>query len=465
MSKASAAFVETCRILFNAADDDGSASLDPEEFRAVLQSDALGLKLSPQELDDVLANADQDGDGTITLDEFIPVVEKLFYRKPEAAKSQLRSARRQRHLGYSPKQRTADLPQGQAKPQQSKWKVLQKSVTGPTSSLSQTVKTLDFASAAIMTMRRNSKLQETDIYNVRRQGMDALRKGDVTAAEELLRCAVSLATRFKGRNELQLSLACYGLAQALVQAGKRQQAANAYEQALAIRVSMYSSGHHTIMECRIQLVLIFAQLSEWDRAEQHGWEVYNNDGCYERYQLDPLWLRFLSTFVQVLRHRRKTSAAHEVIGTLTSAVGKHMDRHTKDLHNVLSSLGFLSDVLDGEGSSAMEKQFRDQAATMLQSGSQEEYRNSLLHGNTMYSLARMLLQQGNHDDAEPLIEQALAIFEQVHGPSHPRVAFTLTTLASCYTVQDSARKHKRALSMLERALDSVSFWGSSAGTG
>ena len=35
---------------------------------------------------------------------------------------------------------------------------------------------------------------------------------------------------------------------------------------------------------------------------------------------------------------------------------------------MLSSLGFLSDVLDGEGSSAMEKLFRDQAATMLQSG-------------------------------------------------------------------------------------------------
>jgi Ca2+-binding EF-hand superfamily protein len=74
MSKASAAFAETCRVLFNAADDDGNASLDPEEFRAVLQSDALGLKLTPQELDDVLASADADGDGTITLDEFIPVV-------------------------------------------------------------------------------------------------------------------------------------------------------------------------------------------------------------------------------------------------------------------------------------------------------------------------------------------------------------------------------------------------------
>jgi hypothetical protein len=123
-------------------------------------------------------------------------------------------------------------------------------------------------------LQSGSKLQETDVYHVRRQGLEALRKGDVSTAEDLLRwygdvfelrvdprktshvlscSAVSLATRFKGRNELQLSLAAHGLAQALTQAGKRHEAATAMEQALAIRLNLYSSTHHSVMECRIQV--------------------------------------------------------------------------------------------------------------------------------------------------------------------------------------------------------------------
>eukprot|EP00730_Choanoeca_flexa_P004749 TRINITY_DN11794_c0_g1_i4.p1 TRINITY_DN11794_c0_g1~~TRINITY_DN11794_c0_g1_i4.p1 ORF type:complete len:606 (+),score=158.65 TRINITY_DN11794_c0_g1_i4:259-2076(+) len=460
MSKSSAAFAETCRILFNAADEDGNASLDPEEFRAVLQSDALGLKLTPDELDEVIENADQDGDGTITLDEFIPVVEKLFYRSPATAKASTRSARRQRHLGYSPHSRQRSTPSTPAAARNantprtgsSKWGLLRRCVNNKAVNLTQTVKTLDFASAAIMAMRRGSKLQETDVYQVRKHGIEALRKGNYETAEELLQCAVSLARRFRGRNELQLSLSYYGLGQTLARLGKRQEAVQAFKGALKIRLKLYSNNHHSVLECRMHLVQLQSALGYYQEAEEHGWAVYSSDTAKDRYQLDALWLTFLGSFAHALHKQRKTASAHKVLLTLTTTITKHMDRQTKDINNVLSSLGFLSEVLDGEGSLAMEKQFREEAATMLQSGSQEEYRNSLLHGNTMYSLARMLLQQGNHADAEPLIEQALAIFEKVHGPNHPRIAFTLTTLASCYTVQPSARKHKRAVSMLERAI-------------
>jgi len=39
--------------------------------------------------------------------------------------------------------------------------------------------------------------------------------------------------------------------------------------------------------------------------------------------------------------------------------------------------------------------------------------DSIIHGNTMYSLARLLLQQGQPLEAQPLMEQALRIFEKV----------------------------------------------------
>ena len=72
-------FRETCRLLFQSADNDGNGSLDPDEFLSVLQSKTLGLHLTPAQLEEVRKLADKDDDGVITLDEFIPVVERLLY--------------------------------------------------------------------------------------------------------------------------------------------------------------------------------------------------------------------------------------------------------------------------------------------------------------------------------------------------------------------------------------------------
>ena len=72
-------FRETCRLLFQSADNDGNGSLDPDEFLSVLQSKTLGLHLTPAQLEEVRKLADKDDDGVITLEEFIPVVERLLY--------------------------------------------------------------------------------------------------------------------------------------------------------------------------------------------------------------------------------------------------------------------------------------------------------------------------------------------------------------------------------------------------
>jgi len=143
MAKVNRHFVETCTVLFQSADADGNGYLDPEEFVAVLKSKTLNLKLSPVDIDEVSAipvpaiadicrnigrtrqnsgandgsvalmtigtslshylppsravkfmlqvvlQADKDGDGEITLDEFIPIVENLFYRKAAFVRGRL----------------------------------------------------------------------------------------------------------------------------------------------------------------------------------------------------------------------------------------------------------------------------------------------------------------------------------------------------------------------------------------
>jgi hypothetical protein len=71
-------FRQTCRALFLHADTDGSGALDSDEVVLLLQSKNLGLNLSQQQLDNVLVDGDMDGDGLITLEEFVPLVERLF---------------------------------------------------------------------------------------------------------------------------------------------------------------------------------------------------------------------------------------------------------------------------------------------------------------------------------------------------------------------------------------------------
>jgi len=72
--------------LFHEADADGSGSLDRVEFKNVLKN--VELNLSDQEVKRVLAEADMDGNGTISYEEFLPLaVDRIMaeYARMEAA--------------------------------------------------------------------------------------------------------------------------------------------------------------------------------------------------------------------------------------------------------------------------------------------------------------------------------------------------------------------------------------------
>eukprot|EP00633_Aureoumbra_lagunensis_P013682 CAMPEP_0197343580 /NCGR_PEP_ID=MMETSP0893-20130614/821_1 /TAXON_ID=44058 ORGANISM="Aureoumbra lagunensis, Strain CCMP1510" /NCGR_SAMPLE_ID=MMETSP0893 /ASSEMBLY_ACC=CAM_ASM_000539 /LENGTH=74 /DNA_ID=CAMNT_0042849375 /DNA_START=1 /DNA_END=221 /DNA_ORIENTATION=- len=48
---------------------------------------------------------------------------------------------------------------------------------------------------------------------------------------------------------------------------------------------------------------------------------------------------------------------------------------------------------------------------------------------TLNDLAGLLQAQGKYDEAKPLFERAIEIWEKVHGPNHPHVAAGLNNLA------------------------------------
>jgi Ca2+-binding EF-hand superfamily protein len=62
--------------VFRAADEDGSGSLDPSEFRACLGR--TKLPFLPDEVETMLVECDQDGDGRVSYEEFVPKAFELL---------------------------------------------------------------------------------------------------------------------------------------------------------------------------------------------------------------------------------------------------------------------------------------------------------------------------------------------------------------------------------------------------
>ncbi len=76
--------------------------------------------------------------------------------------------------------------------------------------------------------------------------------------------------------------------------------------------------------------------------------------------------------------------------------------------------------------------------------------------STLNALAGLYILQGNYQQAEQLLQPALAGFERVLGPEHPEVATALNTLAAAYMYEGKYAQaeplYQRALAMREQAL-------------
>ena len=64
---------------------------------------------------------------------------------------------------------------------------------------------------------------------------------------------------------------------------------------------------------------------------------------------------------------------------------------------------------------------------------------------TLHELARLYLNQGKYEQAEPLYQRALRIHEQVQGPEHPETAITVQSYAYLLRLM----KREREATLLE----------------
>jgi hypothetical protein len=74
-----------------------------------------------------------------------------------------------------------------------------------------------------------------------------------------------------------------------------------------------------------------------------------------------------------------------------------------------------------------------------------------MQATTLYSLGRMLLKEHHFDEAEPLLRNAVSLFEHLHGPAHCRVAYGYITLAACLAGRPTGARKGTAVVYLDKA--------------
>eukprot|EP00043_Microstomoeca_roanoka_P012097 m.116164 g.116164 ORF g.116164 m.116164 type:complete len:632 (+) comp15390_c0_seq3:65-1960(+) len=471
-------FIANCKVLFNRADEDGNGCLDADEFKAVLESDTLKLNLSPDEIAQVVESSVQDGEG-ISLAEFIPVVQALFFRHRAKTAALKRTARSlpplQRHrvksaLERSIRSRTlstratptrphttmASPHSPPATPAQRRWGMIrsyvEKGAAERALAIPDYIETLDFATLTKLVFGA-TRPSESDVWNLRRQANEAARQNNNGKAETLYKFAVKLAEGLTHKQETQVLLGLTALGDVQVKLEKYHDAIATLRRCLQIRKAAIVTDKAAILHCLVELCLCSLALRRTHDGIKYGLEAHDYHAATNaRITSSPArWKEFLLKLAEALTVKGHYKKAMEIQEQATAVLLKQVDKSSKEASHVITSLAFVSQVAHASGMSRLEEEYCRAPTLSNPTPEQTQELKDLLHANTMYSLGRMMLQQKQASEALPLLQQSLATFTKIHGRKHPRVGFALASLASCYALAGTQKMLRRALSLLEKA--------------
>eukprot|EP01147_Barroeca_monosierra_P006929 gene6929-9560_t len=487
-------FIETCKILFNQADVDGNGTLDPDEFKAVLESDSLKLNLQADEIAQIIESSDKDGEG-VTLSEFVPIVQALFFRHRAQKASEMRkplpSLKRHQTCSALERQlRRHAIPDGKSKSAseattrsesstsakhqtlaQRRWGIVRgyidKGAAERSLAMPVQIDRLDLATITKLVAGARTA-SETDVWNLRRQASDAVKDGAPEKAEMLYTFAVKLAeSLFQKQGQVLLSLTA--LADVQIQMEKYPEAISTLQRCLKMRRSAIITDKAAILACLVELCLCSLAICRFEDGVSYGVQAYEHHKATNARILSSVarWKEFLMRLAKAslellnkraaLTAQGKYSLAMEVQEQAVSVLMKQMEKSSREASHVLTSLGFVTKVAQGSELERIEDEFtrRTVATSSPNHGGDGAIATSesteLTHANTMYSLGRHLLQQKQAADATPLIQNSLSVFTRIYGRKHPRVGFAMTALASCFALEGSQRMLRRAINLLERA--------------
>eukprot|EP00049_Salpingoeca_infusionum_P010306 m.175261 g.175261 ORF g.175261 m.175261 type:complete len:172 (+) comp14608_c0_seq12:490-1005(+) len=128
------------------------------------------------------------------------------------------------------------------------------------------------------------------------------------------------------------------------------------------------------------LCILFTRVANFKKAISFGQQVFDDftqhperlrnlsHVSYRAGLVDARWISFLSSLQKALGLDEQYKKAIEVQQILLNTATRVLDKTAKEAGLILSSLGFVSDVLEGEGISILEKKFNDQVLAMIAEG-------------------------------------------------------------------------------------------------
>ncbi len=148
-----------------------------------------------------------------------------------------------------------------------------------------------------------------------------------------------------------------------------------------------------------------------------------------------------------------TGAFDEALGLFERAAIIYEESLGPEHRFVATSLGNAGNVYWRTGKYGEAREAFDRSLEILAAIGME---NDPIVVNTTWPQAIMLMDLGRHLEAQPLLENALRLFEQQFGPDHPVVAGLCGALGRCYveTLQyDEARQYsRRAVDIIQNTL-------------
>jgi tetratricopeptide (TPR) repeat protein len=275
-----------------------------------------------------------------------------------------------------------------------------------------------------------------------RVGQVLQREGRWQELAELHQAALQRARAAHGEEHESVGLARFGLAVATSNLGRRREAADTMESALALLDRIFPEGNQRVQNMLPLAVSVFDRAGRSDAALAIARR--NLDAARAMYGQRNLQTgTALATVGRMLLVRGEVDAAHT---HTRDALAIYLDALGPDSDFVAIARHYLANVLSAADRHAEALEQREQARAIAARVDGEE---SLLHARVLSGLGTDLLHLARHSDAVDAHRRAVALFEQ-HGDRSGQLEQARLGLAEALLARDAGAAAAEQLDRVAR---------------
>ncbi len=268
-----------------------------------------------------------------------------------------------------------------------------------------------------------------------------LLRGQFDVAQEMLRQSLALHESTFAPNHPEVASVLDSLGEVAYERGSYLDAEDLLQRALQMKVEVLGLDHPaSAISLRNLGKLYFTQGRYADAGE-----LYRQALALEEKAFGPAHPRIAETLQEIGEHRAALARYQDAHASLERALKIWEDIFGPGYHKIAGGLITLADLLMKEGRYAEARAALERALSIAREIDEEHG----LVATSVGALGAVEYRLGKYDAAEQQYRRALAIFEKVLGPSHLKVAQSLTRLGTALT---AVGRYAEAEAVFDRAL-------------